>query len=95
MALSKDLRKRAVGSVVSDGLSRNAAAKLFKVSIASAVRWVAQFETTGNLRPSRWAAIGIPVASPLVPSCAICHPTAQGALAKNRRANCPRTDACA
>jgi transposase len=51
MALSEDLRKRVVESVVSDGLSRNAAAKLFKVSIASAVRWVAQFETTGDFAP--------------------------------------------
>jgi transposase len=32
-----------------DGLSRNAAAKLFKVSIASAVRWVKQFETRGDV----------------------------------------------
>jgi len=32
-------------------LSRNAAAKLFKVSIASAVRWVKQFETAGNVSP--------------------------------------------
>jgi transposase len=38
MALSDDLRKRVVEAVVVDGLSRNAAAKLFKVSIASAVR---------------------------------------------------------
>ena len=51
MALSDDLRKRVVAAVVSDGLSRNAAAKLFKVSIASAVRWVKQFETAGNVSP--------------------------------------------
>jgi transposase len=30
---------------------RNAAARLFKVSIASAVRWVKQFETAGNVSP--------------------------------------------
>jgi len=51
MALSDDLRKRVVEAVVVDGLSRNAVAKLFKVSIASAVRWVKQFETTGNILP--------------------------------------------
>jgi len=51
MALSDDLRKRVVEAVVVDGLSRNAAAKLFKVSIASAVRWVKQFETSGDISP--------------------------------------------
>ncbi len=51
MALSDDLRKRVVEAVVVDGLSRNAAAKLFKVSIASAVRWVKHFETTGDISP--------------------------------------------
>jgi transposase len=51
MALSDDLRKRVVEAVIVDGLSRNAAAKLFKVSIASAVRWVKQFETTGDVSP--------------------------------------------
>ena len=51
MGLSDDLRKRVVEAVVVDGLSRNAAAKLFKVSIASAVRWVKQFETSGDISP--------------------------------------------
>ena len=51
MALSDDLRERVVEAVVVDGLSRNAAAKPFKVSIASAVRWVKQFETTGEISP--------------------------------------------
>jgi transposase len=51
MALSDDLRKRVVEAVVDDGLSRNAAAKLFKVSIASAVRWVSQFRMTGEISP--------------------------------------------
>ena len=35
-----------------DGLSRNKAAKLFKVSIASAVRWVKHVEITGDISPS-------------------------------------------
>ena len=51
MGLSDDLRKRVVEAVVVDGLSRDAAAKLFKVSIASAVRWVKQFETSGDISP--------------------------------------------
>jgi transposase len=52
MALSNDLRKRVVEAVVSGGLSRNAAAKRFEVSIASAVRWVKRYETTGEIAPS-------------------------------------------
>ncbi len=40
MALSDDLRKRVVEAVVLGGLSRNQAAAHFKVSVASAVRWV-------------------------------------------------------
>jgi transposase len=51
MTLSDDLGKRVVETVVVDGLSRNAAAKLFKVSVASAVRRVKQFETTGDVSP--------------------------------------------
>ncbi len=43
MALSDDLRERVVGAVVEGGMSRNAAAKRFGVSIASVVRWVARF----------------------------------------------------
>jgi transposase len=52
MALSDDLRKRVVEAVVESGLSRNAAAKRFEVSIASAVRWVKRFETTGEISPA-------------------------------------------
>lgn len=37
--------------MVSGGLSRNAAAKRFDVSIASAVRWVKRYETTGEISP--------------------------------------------
>ena len=47
MALSDDLRKRVVDAVVEGGMSRNAAAKRFGVSIASAVRWVCRFNATG------------------------------------------------
>ena len=49
MSLSDDLRKRVVDAVVLDGLSRNAAARRFGVSIASAVRWVTRYKTTGQI----------------------------------------------
>ena len=52
MALSDDLRKRVVEAVVEGGLSRNAAARRFEVSIASAVRWVKRYETTGEISPA-------------------------------------------
>src|ERR1700757_140722 len=51
MALSDDLRKRVVEAVIESGLSRNAAAKRFEVSVASAVRWVKRYETTGKISP--------------------------------------------
>jgi transposase len=43
--------KRAVEAVMSNGLPRNAADRRFEVAIASAVRWVKQFETTGKISP--------------------------------------------
>jgi transposase len=49
MGLSDDLRKRVVEAVVQGGMSRNAAAKRFGVSIASAVRWMQRFEATGEV----------------------------------------------
>ena len=52
MALSDDLRKRVVEAVVLGGLSRNAAARRFGVSIASAVRWVMRYNTKGQISPS-------------------------------------------
>src|SRR5208282_5612935 len=52
MALSDDLRERVVGAVVEGGMSRNAAAKRFGVSIASAVRWVARFKAKGEISPA-------------------------------------------
>jgi transposase len=52
MALSDDLRERVVKAVVEEGMSRNAAAKRFGVSIPSAVRWVKRFETTGEISPA-------------------------------------------
>jgi len=52
MALSDDLRKRVVDAVVEEGMSRNAAAKRFGVSIASAIRWVCRFHATGDISPA-------------------------------------------
>jgi transposase len=52
MALSDDLRKRVVDAVVEGGMSRNAAAKRFGVSIASAIRWVWRFQATGEISPA-------------------------------------------
>ena len=52
MALSDDLRKRVVEAVVLGGLSRNQAAAHFKVSVASAVRLVKRFTTTGEISPA-------------------------------------------
>ncbi len=52
MALSDDLRERVVEAVVLGGVSRNQAAAHFKVSVASAVRWVKRFTTTGEISPA-------------------------------------------
>jgi transposase len=52
MALSNDLRKRVVEAVTDGGMSRNAAAKRFGVSIASAVRWLHRFAATGEISPA-------------------------------------------
>jgi putative transposase len=45
------LRVRVIAAVAEDGLSRRAAARRFKVSEASAVRWVAAFEENGRTAP--------------------------------------------
>ena len=52
MAHSDDLRERVVAAVVVDGVSRNAAARRFAVSVPSAVRWVARFLSTGAVSPA-------------------------------------------
>lgn len=48
--LSEDLRVRVIGAV-EGGMSRNAAARRFGVSIASAVRWMAEYLGTGRTAP--------------------------------------------
>ena len=63
MALSDDLRERVVRAVLEGGMSRNAAAKRFGVSIASAVRWVARFKTKGEISASPTGEIAVPVVS--------------------------------
>ena len=46
MAHGEALRIRVIKAVVEDGLSRNEAARIFRVGIASAIRWVSAFEQT-------------------------------------------------
>lgn len=48
MAHGEALRIRVIKAVVEDGFSRNEAARIFRVGIASAVRWVKAFEEMGR-----------------------------------------------
>jgi putative transposase len=48
MAHSEALRIRVIKAVMEDGLSRNEAAVVFRVGIASAVRWVKVYEDEGR-----------------------------------------------
>lgn len=48
--LSTDLRERVVAAV-NGGMSRRQAAAHFRVGVSSAIRWVAQAEATGDVRP--------------------------------------------
>ena len=50
--LSEDLRIRVIRAV-EGGMSRNAAARRFGVSIASAVRWMTAYLQTGQTAPKR------------------------------------------
>jgi putative transposase len=51
MAHGEALRIRVIKAVVEDGLSRNEAARTFRVGIASAIRWVSAFEETRRTSP--------------------------------------------
>lgn len=51
-ALSVDLRQRVVDAVA-QGMSRRRAAARFGVSVASAIRWAAQQNTTGTVAPKK------------------------------------------
>lgn len=50
MAHGEDLRIRVVKAVVEDGLSRNQAARVFRVGAASAIRWVEAYEAEGRTK---------------------------------------------
>ena len=50
MAHSEDLRIRVVQAVIEDGLSRNQAAKVFRIGVATAIRWVDAYETDGRTK---------------------------------------------
>ena len=63
MAVSDDLRERVVEAVVLGGLSRNQAAARFKVSVASAVRWVKRFRNHGRNFTGLLAATTAPAGS--------------------------------
>ena len=52
MAHGEALRLRVIKAVVEDGLSRNEAARIFRVGIASAIRWVKAFEVRIYARSS-------------------------------------------
>jgi transposase len=49
--LSEDLRRRVVGAIIDEGLSRRAAAARFKVGIRTAVRWVSEWRERGTHAP--------------------------------------------
>ena len=49
---SMDLRERVVGAV-EGGLSRNEAARRFKVAISTAINWVHRKEATGSVAPGQ------------------------------------------
>jgi transposase len=48
MAHPEELRIRVVKAVVEDGLSRNEAAAVFRVGIATAIRWAAAYTAEGR-----------------------------------------------
>ncbi len=49
-ALSTDLRERLI-SAVEGGLSRRSAARRFGIAASTAIKWVAQWRRTGDVRP--------------------------------------------
>jgi transposase len=48
MAHSEEVRIRVVKAVVEDGMSCNRAAAVFRVGVASSIRWVAAFRSEGR-----------------------------------------------
>jgi transposase len=51
--LSMDLRTRVVSAVEDERMSRRAAANRFGVAIRTAVRWVAEFRSSGSIAPRK------------------------------------------
>jgi transposase len=48
---SEDLRARVIAAVEEDGLSRREAARRYRVSESSAIKWVRAYKRTGRTRP--------------------------------------------
>lgn len=51
MAHSEDLRIRVIAAVLEDGLSRHEAARVYRVGVASVIRWVDGHEEDGRVGP--------------------------------------------
>lgn len=51
--LSNDLRARVVSAVEVERMSRRAAARRFGVAVRTAVRWVAEFRSSGSIGPRK------------------------------------------
>ena len=49
---SMDLRERAVAAV-EGGMSRNAAARQFRVAISTVIKWMARYRATGSVAPGQ------------------------------------------
>ena len=64
MAHGEALRVRVIKAVVEDGLSRNEAARIFRVGIASAIRWVSTFEETQRTFTMLLAGIAVAIVRP-------------------------------
>src|ERR1700733_10664601 len=47
---SQDLRSRVIAAVEDEGLSRREAARRYRVSESSAIKWVRAYERTGRIR---------------------------------------------
>jgi len=50
---SMDLRERVVAAVVSGGMSRNRAAKQFRLGIITVINWVKRLDETGSVAPGQ------------------------------------------
>jgi len=55
---SEDLRERVIAAVEDGELSRREAARRYRVSVASAVKWLQQYRQSGRSGRGRWAGTG-------------------------------------